>query len=254
MKKIIVPLALLFALPSHAELNRELPITAKSAPLIAKMMESEDLSDSNLNDTNVLDKKITFKNNTLTFERALRPTHEGLSEDELIRLFQLNPAAQQKEICANKRFNQLNQHINIKYVYQLLTKPPLEINLPVKMCQANDIREFNFENRVIEGIKHAINSFELPKKLDEITTLTKAELDEKQKQVTYHNQIDMPKDKFTSPEFKELAQMTQEYLICNNDTTLLIHQFVDLKYVFTSPHAPKHQVVVHVPKQSCTAD
>lgn len=67
MKKIIITLGLLCSLPCYAELNIELPINAKSAPLIAKMMESEDLSDSNLNDANVIDKKITFKNNTLTF-------------------------------------------------------------------------------------------------------------------------------------------------------------------------------------------
>lgn len=251
MKKIIITLGLLCSLPCYAELNIELPINAKSAPLIAKMMESEDLSDSNLNDANVIDKKITFKNNTLTFERVVRPIHQNISEDEIIKLFQLSQEGQQKEICANKRYNQLNQYINMKYIYQLLTRPPLEIDLPVKTCQASDIQEFDPEYLVIKSMKHTMTSLTLPKKLDEFTTLIKAELDEKQKQVTYYNQIDIPKDKFSSPEFKELTQMAQEHVICNNDSSLLLNQFIHLKYVFTLLNSPKHQVVVTIPKQLC---
>lgn len=254
MKKIIVPLALLFALPSHAEINRELPITAKSAPLIAKMMENKDLSDSNLNDSNLLYKKIIFQHNTLIFEYELRPQHQFLSEDEWRKMLYVHQAMKKEILCANKRYNQLNQYIRFKYVYQLPNQPNMEVDVPINTCQTSDIRELEPAHYVFLGIKQTLSSIALPKKVDELTTIVKIEFDEKQKQIISYQEIDMPKEKFVLPEFKQLMQMGQEHHICDNQNIAISNQFVNFKFVYTSPHAPKHQVVVHVPKQFCTAD
>lgn len=182
MKKIIVPLALLFALPSYAEINRELPITAKSAPLIAKMMENKDLSGSNLNDSNILYKKITFQNNTLIFEYELRPQNQVLGEDEWRKMLHVHQAMQKKILCTNKRYNQLNQYIRFKYIYQLPNqKPNMEMDVPISICQASDIQELEPAHYVFWGMKQALSSITLPKKVDELTTIVKIEFDEKQK-------------------------------------------------------------------------